>query len=245
MKRGNTALLVVLVFSSLFQLKAENLNYNLYVAAGFVSVRVGESSLSETPSVYSGTECVRTEMTLSTGRYADKLFSLRDTMVSYNTIDGKSLYYRKATNENSRHDIETAHFSEDLNSYSVYLQASSYDGKLLGSATETRDERIYDMLSMLKYARGLNSQSIEPGYTVTLPMVNGTMVVKQYIVYEGRKRVKADNGKSYDCLVLSIRDRKYGEERETLKAYVTADRVHLPIQLNIKLGVGYIKALYR
>ncbi|MBO5951435.1 MAG: DUF3108 domain-containing protein, partial [Bacteroidaceae bacterium] len=59
------------------------------------------------------------------------------------------------------------------------------------------------------------------------------------------KSIKADNGTTYNCLVHSIRDKKYGEERETLKAYVTAGKEHLPIQLNIKLGVGYIKALYR
>lgn len=226
-------------------LQAETLNYNLYVSAGFVSVRVGESSLTEAPSTYNGTDCIRTEMTLSTGKYADKLFSLRDTMISYNSYNGHSLFYQKSTNENNRHDVETAHFSKDLNRYRVYLQARSYNGTILGSATESRQKRIFDMLSMLKYTRSLNSKGIVPGYTVTLPMVNGTMVVEQFIVYEGKKRIKADDGNVYDCLILSIRDKKYGEERETLKAYVTSDDSHLPIQLNIKLGVGYIKALYR
>ena len=70
---------------SILALQAETLNYNLYVSAGFVSVRVGESSMTETPSAYNGTDCIRTEMTLSTGKYADKLFSLRDTMISYNS----------------------------------------------------------------------------------------------------------------------------------------------------------------
>ena len=76
-------------------------------------------------------------------------------------------------------------------------------------------------------------------------MVNGLQVVRQHIVYMGEKRVKADNGKEYNCIVLSIRDRKYGEERETLKAYVTNDENHLPIQLEIAMGFGKIRALYR
>lgn len=243
MKRVKTVILCGLL--STLMLQAETLNYNLYVSAGFVSVRVGESSLTETPSTYNGTDCIRTEMTLSTGKYADKLFSLRDTMISYNSYSGNSLFYQKSTNENSRHDVETAVFTRDLNTYSVNLQAKSYDGTILGSGFENSSERIYDMLSMLSYARSLNSDGIDVGHTVTLPMVNGTQVVRQYIVYEGNKSVKADNGITYNCLVLSIRDKKYGEERETLKAYVTAGKEHLPIQLNIKLGVGYIKALYR
>ena len=245
MKRVKRACLSLLALLTVLQLSSANLDYNLYISVGILSVPVGESSLTETSSLYNGNECVRTQMTLSTSRYADMFFSLRDTMISYNTINGESLFYQKSTNENNRHDVETAHFSKDLNRYSVYLQARSYNGTILGSATESRQKRIFDMLSMLKYTRSLSSKGIVPGYTVTLPMVNGTMVVEQFIVYEGKKRIKADDGNVYDCLILSIRDKKYGEERETLKAYVTANKEHLPIQLNIKLGVGYIKALYR
>ena len=105
MKRVKIVILYGLL--STLMLQAETLNYNLYVSAGFVSVRVGESSLTEAPSTYNGTDCIRTEMTLSTGKYADKLFSLRDTMISYNSYNGHSLFYQKSTNENSRHDVET------------------------------------------------------------------------------------------------------------------------------------------
>lgn len=73
-------------------------------------------------------------------------------------------------------------------------------------------------------------------------MVNGDMVVQQYIIYQGMEKIKADDGKKYDCLKISVRDYKYGEERETLKAYVTADG-HVPVQLNIIVGVASIKAL--
>ena len=77
-------------------------------------------------------------------------------------------------------------------------------------------------------------------------MVNGNMVVQQYLVYTGNKKIKADNGRTYDCMVISIRDYKEGKERETVKAYVTNDSRHTPVQLDIILTTGVtIKALLK
>ena len=77
-------------------------------------------------------------------------------------------------------------------------------------------------------------------------MVNGNQVITQYLVYTGNKTVKADDGNTYDCMVVSVRDYKEGKERETLKAYVTNDSMHKPVQLDIILGVGTtIKALLK
>ena len=74
-------------------------------------------------------------------------------------------------------------------------------------------------------------------------MVNGDLVVDQYLIYEGDKTVKADDRKKYDCMVISVRDRKYGKERETLKAYVTKESPHKPVQLDIIVGVASVRAL--
>ena len=47
-------------------------------------------------------------------------------------------------------------------------------------------------------------------------------------------------------MVISIRDYKEGKERETVKAYVTNDSKHTPIQLDIILGTGTsIKAVLK
>lgn len=216
---------------------AQRVEYNLYLSIGFFNVRIGESFMEDRAN--------STIMTLTTGPYTDRLYSLRDTMVTYKDEQGATYLYKKITNENSRHDTETAHFSRIGDRNIVNLEAESIDGTPLGSFVGEYSEPVYDMLSMLAYARGLNSNGAQIGTTVTLLMVNGLQVVRQHIVYMGEKRVKADNGKEYNCIVLSIRDRKYGEERETLKAYVTNDENHLPIQLEIAMGFGKIRALYR
>lgn len=224
---------------------SEQLKYNLSVSVGFIGIGIGESTMSDKVVQYNGQSARRLQMTMTSGKTADALYQIRDTITSYNTLDGKGLFYCKVTNENNRHDRETAQFSHEDGVYKVDLIARSKDGRMLGSSIVKERERIYDMLNMLQFTRKLDSQNLKKEDSVTLQMVNGTLVVKQYIVYEGEKTIKADNGKSYECHVISIRDRKYGEERETLKAFVTKDQAHTPIQLNIKLSLGYIKALLK
>lgn len=224
---------------------SEQLKYDLSVSVGFINIGIGESAMSDRVVVYNGESVRRLQMIMTSGKTTDALYQIRDTITSYNTLDGQSLYYCKVTNENNRHDRETAIFSQKEGLYKVELVARSKDGLLLSSNIVEEDERIFDMLNMLQFTRQIDSHNLKKGDQVTLQMVNGNLVVRQYIVYEGDKRIKADDGKSYECHVISIRDRKYGEERETLKAYVTKDQAHIPIQLNIKLSLGYVKALLK
>jgi hypothetical protein len=237
--------MLFLFLTVMMPVMSEQLKYNLSVSVGFINIGIGESSMSDNVVIYNGESVRRLQMTMTSGKTADGLYRIRDTITSYNSLDGKSLFYCKVTNENNRNDRETALFSCEEGVYKVELVARSIDGRLLDHNIVKERERIYDMLNMLQFTRKMDSHNLKKGDSVTLQMVNGTLVVKQYIVYEGDKTIKADDGKSYECHVISIRDRKYGDERETLKAFVTKDQAHIPVQLNIKLSLGYIKALLK
>ena len=101
-------------------------------------------------------------------------------------------------------------------------------------------------MSMIAFTQNIDTSDSELGRTETLPMVNGNMVAQQYLVYTGNKKIKADDGRTYECMVISIRDYINGKERETVKAYVTNDSKHSPVQLDIILATGTsIKAMLK
>ncbi|MBR4842393.1 MAG: DUF3108 domain-containing protein [Bacteroidaceae bacterium] len=235
--------LLILSFTA-SSLDAQDISYNLYFSVGFVNVNAGKARLTEKVTTYEGQSARMTRLTMTTGRATDRIFALRDTIESFNSLTGQGIFYRKTVNEGAKHNIETASFSVQDGQYVVdLLTKDAITGRISGKKTEKRTTRIFDMLSMLTYARSIDKAGKEKGYTSTLPMVNGDMVVEQYLVYEGDKTVKADDKKKYDCMVISVRDRKYGKERETLKAYVTKDSPHKPVQLDIIVGVASIRAL--
>lgn len=226
---------------------ASDYNFNLYLGLGPIRITAGTARLYDTEVIYEGRSAIRTAMEMSTNATADKVFALRDTIESYNTLQGESLYFRKTVNEGSKHNLETARFSKDNDRFIVNLNTWDMNtGKQTSQATEWRPTRIFDLMSMIAFTQKIDTSDSEPGRTESLPMVNGNMVVQQYLVYTGNKKIKADNGRTYDCMVISIRDYKEGKERETVKAYVTNDSKHTPVQLDIILGAGTtIKALLK
>ena len=220
---SSTPVLALLLLGAQY-VSASDYRFNLYLGLGPVRISAGTAHLYDTEVLYNGRPAIRTAMEMSTNSTADKVFVLRDTIESFNTRNGESLYFRKTVNEGSKHNVETAVFSK----------------------TEWRPTRIFDLMSMIAFTQGFDTSDSEPGRTESLPMVNGNMVVQQYLVYTGNRKVKADDGHTYDCMVISIRDYKEGKERETVKAYVTNDSKHTPIQLDIILGTGTsIKAVLK
>ena len=238
---------ILLLLLSVTHAGASDYNFNLYLSIGPVKIPAGTAHLYDTDVIYEGKDAIRTAMEMSTGPAADKVFALRDTIESFNTKKGESIYFRKTVNEGSKHNLETARFSTDHDRFIVNLDTwDMTQGKRTSHVTEWRSTRIFDLMSMIAFTQKIDTSDSEPGRTETLPMVNGNMVVQQYLVYTGNKSIKADDGKTYDCMVISIRDYKEGKERETVKAYVTNDSFHTPVQLDIILGSGTsIKALLK
>ena len=241
-----TSVCALLLMGAL-HVSASDYTFNLYLGLGPVKIPAGTAHLYDTDVLFNGRDAVRTAMEMSTNATADKIFSLRDTIESYNTPDGESIYFRKTVNEGSKHNLETANFSMDRDRFVVNMNTwDMTTGKQTSQTTEWRPARIFDLMSMIAFTQGFDTSDIQPGHTESLPMVNGNMVVQQYLVYTGNKKIKADDGRTYDCMVISIRDYKEGKERETVKAYVTNDSRHTPVQLDIILTTGVtIKALLK
>ena len=236
-----------LLLSGVTHISASDYNFNLYLGLGPIKIPAGTAHLYDTDVIFEGKDAIRTAMEMSTNPSADKVFILRDTIESYNTVKGESIYYKKTVNEGSRHNVETAHFSKDKERFMVILDTWDMNtGTRTNHSTEWRSTRIFDLMSMIAFTQKIDTSDSEPSRTETLPMVNGNMVVQQYLVYTGNKRIKADDGHTYNCMIISIRDYKEGKERETVKAYVTDDSRHTPVQLDIKLGTGTsVKALLK
>ena len=239
--------LSVLLLLGVAHVSASDYKFNLYLGLGPVKIPAGTARLYDTPVIYDGHDAIRTAMEMSTNSKTDRLYALRDTIESYNTTQGESLYFRKIVNEGSKHNLETALFSKDRDKFIVNLDTWDMNtGTRTSHTTEWRPTRIFDLMSMIAFTQKIDTSDSKPGRTETLPMVNGNMVVQQYLIYTGNKTVKADNGKIYECMVISIRDYKEGRERETVKAYVTNDSRHTPVQLDIILGTGTsIKAVLK
>ena len=74
-------------------------------------------------------------------------------------------------------------------------------------------------------------------------MATGRAVEKQTLIFRRKENYTAENGVTYRCLVFSLveYDAK-GKEKEVITFYITDDRNHLPVRLDMYLNFGSAKA---
>ena len=111
---------------------------------------------------------------------------------------------------------------------------------------EYSDSRcIFDMLSILAQARSYDPKDYKIGEKILFPMATGRRVEEQTLIYRGKEEIEANNDTIYRCLVFSFVEYKKGKEKEVITFFVSDDKNHLPIRLDMYLNFGSAKAFLK
>jgi hypothetical protein len=111
----------------------------------------------------------------------------------------------------------------------------------------TSQSCIYDMMSVVYYARTLDYSSMKKGGSFRVDFISGRKKVNMIIEYEGIETMEANDDKKYDCikLTLSIMDDAFSDKKEAMKVYITNDNNRMPVQLDSKLNIGSSRAILK
>ena len=127
MNRKIFAILLVVLLGMTSQAKAqcgientafsagEFLSYDLYFNWKFVWVKVGSASMSTSKSRYKGKGAYRSSLVTRSAEKYDKLFMLRDTLLSYTDMKLSPLYFRKGAREGDRYYVDEIWYSYPKN----------------------------------------------------------------------------------------------------------------------------------
>lgn len=241
MKAIRTIVLIAAALLTGLNLPAETVDYKLSLTLAGVSIGAGSCSYSESDTICDGQDAIKIQIEMKTGRAAGLFFHMCDTMTSVVTPDGTPIHYCKRIHEGNENVNEHAYFYRSGDKYAVRLTTEDATG-ILTDNVRTSDIQIMDLAAMMKFSRMIDSSNMKVGDEIDIPMVNGDLVLMQHIINEGVVSIKDAKGKRHDCLKLSVRDWKNGKERETIKLYVTNDAAHIPVRLDIILGICFIKA---
>ncbi len=219
----------------------EIITYNLYFNWQFVWVRVGTASMTTVESVYQGKQAFRSALTTRGSGQADKFFVLRDTLTSYITQDLVPLYYRKGAREGKYYTVDEATYSYPNGQCQVKLHRQKNDGSH-ERETKTLSNCVFDMLNLFQRARSIDPTGWQKGHEVKVDIVDGIKILPAILRFKGKETVKGDDGNKYECLKLSYIEIKNGKEKEIACFFVTDDKYHIPIRLDINLRFGSAKA---
>ena len=225
----------------------EDLTYELKFNWKFIWVNAGQARMRVTEDTFRGKPCLNTTLLSVSNKKVDFFFKMRDTLTCMTSQLLEPLYFRKAAEEGKRFTIDEAWFSYADGRSNVHQRRTWIKPEREPYEMDYSDERcIFDMLSILAQARSYRAEDYQVGDKIHFPMATGRRVDPQTLIYRGKKRVKADDDNNYDCLVFSfVEYDKKNKEHEVITFYISDDRNHLPIRLDLYLNFGCAKAFFK
>lgn len=225
-------------------LPGESLHYDLYFNWKFVWVKAGSTHFKVANSTYNGKKALKTDIIFRSNKACDKVFPMKDTLVSYTTEELVPLYFRKGANEGKRYTVDEVWYSYSGGKTIMKQKYLSADGNWLNHQT-TSDDCVNDMLNILLLARSYDYSNYKKGQRMHFQMVTGKRLSDQILIYKGKEDFKANDGHTYRCLVFSLlNDKEKSKEKELLRFYITDDDNHLPVRIDFYLKFGTAKAFY-
>lgn len=222
----------------------EQVVYDLYFNWKFIWKKVGLASLTTFSSSYQSQPAYRFNLLSVGSKKTDFFFKMRDTLTCYVSDKLEPLYFRKAAEEGDRYTIDEAWFSYK-DGLSHVKQRRLRPGHAPYEMEYSDSRCIFDMLSILAQARSYNPSNYKVGERIRFPMATGRRVEEQTLIYRGKEEVKANNDTVYRCLVFSFVEYKKGKEKEVITFFVSDDKNHLPIRLDLYLNFGSAKAFLK
>lgn len=224
----------------------EEMTYDLYFKYGIIYTKAGTSSLKTVAEKYNGVDAYKMTLLAQSTGTVRKLFSLNDTLSCYTTKDLVPLAYIKDAFEGKDYTQEEVRYT--YNGKGVSINAKRHkNGNFKFDETITSNSCMYDMMSVVFYARTLNYTSMKKGDTSKVDFISGKNKVNMVIEYDGIETVDANDNKKYNCikLVLSIMDNAFSDKKEAMKVYITNDNNRMPVRLDSKLNIGSTRAILK
>jgi hypothetical protein len=170
------------------------------------------------------------------------MFVMRDTLLSYTSMDLEPLYYRKGAREGKRYYVDELWYTYPKGNCHLKCHEINSRGEHYWKEQEYKD-CIYDMMSVYLRARNFEASKLKVGDKIPLPIADASDIANSWLKYNGITDVKMKNSDTkYRCLVFSFIEREDGKNHELIRFYITDDKNHLPVRLDMFLSFGSAKA---
>ena len=223
----------------------ERLTYDLYFNWKFVWFKVGQAKMNTDLTTFEGKRAWRSSLVTGGNKKLDKFFTMRDTLLSYCDQGLSPLYFRKGAREGKRYYVDELWYTYPNNNCKLRMHRIDADGE-----EHWKDARyktcIYDMMSIFLRARNFSAESMKEGDKITLPISDAKHLSNSWLQFRGRETFKVDDTKEkFRCLVFSFFEREDGKNRELIRFFVTDDKNHIPVRLDLNLNFGSAKAFLK
>ena len=248
MKKIRLTLLFILMvcclnISAAFQ--NETLHYVVSYKWGLVHKDAGDATLTLRNQ---GSDYVMI-LTAKTKPWADRIFSVRDTLSARMSISGmKPKWYTKTTHEGGKYGQDKITYSYSGNSVSgAVTRYKDKKGKISRTnKTLTAQGRTFDMLSIFYYLRSLDFDKMKKGHIYKMNIFSGSKVELMTVKNVGLETIKLRNKTKREAYHLRFNFTTKGKKKSSddMDVWISNDSRHIPLQLQGSLPIGMVKCYY-
>lgn len=240
------AALLPAVEASAWRVPHETLRYDIMYKWGLINKKAGSVTVTATP----GADTFNALITGSTAKWADKFYTVRDTLRG--TIDHGTflpLYYEKAAHEGGDYEHNVLRYKRSGNTTTADVTVArkrKKDSQVRHEAkTMTAEGQTIDMLSAFYVMRRLDYGAMKPGETVKMNVFSGKQKEILTIHYEGLDDIEAGSQKRR-CyhITFTFTSRNGKKTSDNMDAWLSTDSRRIPLLMEGKLPVGKVRAVF-
>lgn len=178
--------------------------------------------------------------------WADKIYQLRDTLISTTNSKFNPHKYVRIAHERGKFASDEITFTYKGNEVSAKskMKREKKDGTIeISEKNLTGAGKVYDMLSVFFYLRNLDYASMKEGDTVNVEMFSGKEVEELKIRFKGREEVKLNDKSKRDSYHILFNFTSKGKKKssEDIECWLSTDNRHVPLLIIGSLPVGQIR----
>lgn len=223
----------------------ESLKYRVMFKWGLINKQAGTATL--TLSHHDSMLCTR--LTAKSAPWADRIFTVRDTLIGRMSANLKPFYYEKIAHEGNehKHDVVEYDYSRDGVVVGNCLRKVYKKGRLSIDETRTMeaDDKAVDMLTSFYYMRSLPFHTMQPGEQVSIVIFSGKQKETLTMKYVGTEDIDIDKTVYPTYHVRFTFTSKGGtKSSDDMDAWISSCRQRIPLKMEGKLPVGKVKCYY-
>ncbi len=223
----------------------ENISYDLYYHYGIIKAKAGSGFLKTSTVNYRGENVYNISMQLNTSGLA-RVYRVNDTLTAYVDTNLRPMLFIKNA-------FEGKDYSQEVQTYNYSGNNIKIRAKRIFNGTRKFDDYVstnectYDYLSVLPLIRNLDYSGMKAGDRKEIHFLSGKDIVRMYVNYMGKSKTKANNGKTYNTIDISltILDKAFNNQKEAIRATLTDDLNRIPIIIETHLKIGSVKAVLK
>lgn len=220
----------------------ETLHYVVSYKWGIIHKDAGEATLSLRRS---GNE-YKIMLSAKTRSWADKIYSVRDTLISRVSVDGfKPLHYTRIAHEDgkySRDDIAYSYSGANITG-SCRRERHRNGKEAVTEKKLTATRQAWDLLSVFYFLRTIDYSRLAADKVVSTTLFSGKEAETVTIRSLGEETIKLRNKTTIKALKVSFKFTTAGKKKSSddIYAWLSADNKRIPLLVVGSLPVGQIK----